>query len=333
MRISQVAVSAALVVVSSLSAALADTIELKIAAAAPEGSPWAQLLSLYEARVEKASKGRIDVTIEHRATGTEPELVAQTSRGGLQGMLASGGAVGTVVAELETLELPFLFRSAAEVDRVLDGALMAPMEKRFREHGLVLGFWNENGFRHIGSTFPIHKPRDLSGKTIRSVETPIHVEMWRALKVDAQTTPADKVVSKLQSSELDGFDQTLLFAVASEWHTAVKHVTLTSHIYQPAVVAFNQTWFDGLPKDLQKIVLGEGRKLSREGRAIVRRVEPGLLKTLRKAGVKVTRLSAAERSAFEAATAAVRSGFRKNYSPTAIEMLDKIEKALGRKIR
>jgi TRAP-type transport system periplasmic protein len=311
--------------------AFADAIELKIAAAVPEGSPWAEVLHLFEKRIEKASKQRIDVNIDFGATGSEEEIATLVVRGHVQGLLISGGGFGAVVPELKAIEMPFLFRSAAEVDRVLDNTLTTPVAELFQKNGLVFGFWNENGFEQLGTRFPVRKPADFDGKAISASENPVNVQLWRTLKAKPTPTAAGEVQSKLEKGELDGFDQTLLFAVALDWHRGVQHVTLTSHIYQPAIAAYNKKWFDALPADLQKILIAEGRKLTREGRAIVRRFEPKTMKALKNAGVKVQPLSRAERAKFEAAMAPVRTEFRKSYSGDAAKLLEKIDAALGRR--
>lgn len=313
--------------------ASAEPSKLKIAAAVPEGSPWSEVLRLFEKRIEKASKQRIDVEIDLRQTGSEQEIATLVVRGHLDGLLTSGGGLHAVVPELKAIEIPFLFRSIAEVDRVLDRVLIAPVEKLFLSNGLVFGFWNENGVQHLGTRFPATKPASFDGKAINSTENPVNVELWRGLTAKPSPVEAADVLPKLERGELDGFDQTLLFAVALGWHKGVQHVTLTSHIYQPAVVAYNKKWFDALPADLQKLLIVEGRKLTREARAIVRSFEPKTMKAIKEAGVKVHRLSGAERAKFEAAAGPARTAFLKAYSEDAAKLLKKIDAALGRRSR
>jgi TRAP-type C4-dicarboxylate transport system substrate-binding protein len=313
--------------------AFAEPIKLKIAAAVPEGSPWAEVLRLYEKKIEKATKQRIDVEIDFHGTGTEADIATLVTRGQLDGLLTSGGGLRGVIPELKAIEMPFLFRSTAEADRVLDKVLTAPVEKLFTTNGLVFGFWNENGFQQLGTRFPVAKPGDFDGKAISATENPVNVELWRTFA--AKPTPVEytEVLPKLERGELDGFDQTLVFAVAMDWHKGVKHVTLTSHIYQPALVAYNKKWFDALPADLQKLLIAEGRKLAPQARAMVRGIEPKAMKALKDAGVKVRRLSAGERAKFEAEMKATRTTFQKTYSPDAVKLLEKIDAALGRKPR
>lgn len=304
---------------------------LKIATVAPEGTPWADLLKLYKRNVEKASGGRLKVKVYLGGTlGDEIAAVRKVKSGHIQGVGASTGALASLVPELNVVEIPFMFRGFGEADYALDNLLLAPMEKLFRDRGLVLAFWSENGFRHFGSNWgPILKPEDLKGRKMRSQESFVHIEMWKALDAAPQAIPTTEVLTALQTGAVDGFDQALLFAIAASWHKSIKHVTLSAHIYQPAAIAFNREWFDGLPADLQAILIDEGRKIVRRGRKLIRALNPDLIEILRSEGIQVHRLSPAQRAAFERATARVRDAFRKQQSPSAVRVLDLLENGLA----
>lgn len=301
--------------------------ELKLATVAPKGTPWADLLVQFKANVEKASKGEIKVKVFLGGTmGDENATVLMTQRGRLQGVGASTGALASLIPELDAVEIPFMFRSAAEADYVLDKKLLAPMEKLFAERGMVLGFWSENGFRHFGSTWgAITSPADVKSRKMRSQESFVHIEMWKALNASAQAIPTTEVVTALKTGAVEGFDQALLFAIAAGWYKSISHLTLSAHIYQPAAIAFNKEWFDKLDPALQKIVLDEGRKIVRKGREAIRKLNPELVAIVKDAGVKIHTLSPAQRAAFEKATAGIRSKFRASKGKAAIAILDLVE--------
>ena len=260
--------------------------ELKIATVAPPRTPWADLLTEFKKTLETKSKGALKVRVFLGGTmGDENETVRMTARGQLSGVGASTGAVASLVEELAAIEIPFLFKSANEADYVLDKFLLTDMEERFKKKGLVLGFWSENGFRHFGASFPIKGPDDLKSKKMRSQESYVHIAMWEALQASAAAIPTTEVTTALKTGTVHGFDQALLYMVAGGWHQSIKHLTLSAHIYQPAVIAFNKGWFDGLPAELQKLVLDEGRAITRKGREAIRKMNPKLVDIVKKAGV------------------------------------------------
>ena len=302
-----------------------DTFELKIATVAPDKTPWADLLKGFKKTIEAKSKGRIKVRVFLGGTmGDENETVRMTARGQLSGVGASTGAVASIVEDLAAIEIPFIFANASEADYVLDKFLMAPMEKRFKDKGLVLGFWSENGFRHFAGSFPITSPGDLKNKKMRSQESYVHLEMWKELGAAAQAIPTTEVTTSLKTGAVEGFDQALLYMVAGAWHTSVKHLTLSAHIYQPAVIAFNKDWFDKLPPDLQQLLLDEGRAITRKGRDAIRKMNPKLVDIIKKAGVKVDVLTPEQRAAFVKATAGVRAVVKAK-GKSAAEIVDLID--------
>lgn len=303
---------------------------LKLGTMAPTGTPWSEMMTLFKKRVEEKSGKRIEVKVYLGGkAGDENEMVKKTSRGHLQGVAASSGALASLVPEMHAVELPFLFRSFGEADFILDTVLTEPMKKHFRDRGLVFGFWSENGFRHFGSNFgPVKAPSDLAGKKVRSQESPVHLQMWSTYKAAAQAIPTTEVLTALQTGAVDGFDQGLLFAIAANWHKSVKYITLSAHIYQPAALAYNKEWYDKLPADLQKVLEDEAKALTDTGRKLIRKINPDLIKLVEKDGIQVVKLDNAQRAAFEAASMPVRSWFRSSQPKTSVAILDAIENGL-----
>jgi TRAP-type C4-dicarboxylate transport system substrate-binding protein len=287
---------------------------LKLATVAPKGTPWANLLYRYRSKVKKASGGRIKIKIYLGGTmGDENATVRMVARGRIQGVGASTGAIASLVPELSAVEVPFVFRTEKEADYVLDKYLTKPMEKLFHKRGMVLAFWSENGFRQFGTrSGAVKVPSNLRGKKMRSQENYVHLRMWRALKASPQAIPTTEVLTALKTKAVDGFDQSLLMAIAASWHKTISHLTLSNHIYQPAAIAFNKDWFNSLPSDLQRILIKEGRGIVRLGRRAIRRINTDLLCIFKSEKVHIHRLTASQRAKFEKATNKVRGEFRAN---------------------
>ena len=291
--------------------------ELKIATLAPDNTGWSTVLKKYEKAVEKASKGEINVRVFLGGVMTDDEnhSVKMLSRGEIQGVGATTGAVATLIEELEAIELPFQFASSAEADYVLDVHIKDHVKELFDKNGLVFGFWSENGFRHFGAKWgKIDSPDDLKSRKVRSQESYPHLAMWKAFGAAAQALPTGEVATALKTGAVEGFDQSLLYATAGGWHTHIDHLTLSAHIYQPAVIAFNKDWFDKLPADLQAVLIDEGEKLVRQGRKAIRDANKKLLQIFKDEKVEIYSLTKAERKAFVKATSKVRDDVAKRSS-------------------
>ena len=325
-----VPVVAAAALVTFGPAEAADPVVLKIASVAPEGTPWAEGVLDFKKQVEAGTAGAVKVKAFLGGTlGDENETVQQTARGQIQGVGASTGALASVVPELAVLELPRLFRSEAEADYVLDKVILADVEKAFRDRGLVLGFWSENGYRCFGSrTSFIKSPADLKGRKMRSQESPVHLQMYKSFGAVASPIPVTEVLTSLQTGVVDGYDNTPLYASAAQWTSATKFLSVTNHIYQPAAIAFNKAFFEKLTPDQQKQLLSARTTLVPKMRREIRALTPILVGNLQAMKVQVYAPTAAELAAFDAPAKAARDAYLATAKPAEKALYAKIDKGL-----
>src|SRR5690606_28549620 len=144
-----------------------------------------------------------------------------------------GALAGKYVPELNVFELPFLFESDAEVDFVLD-KLRPDVKKLLDQRGFVFGMWAENGWHGYGAKGRcVQKPEDMIGLKMRSQESRIHLETYKAFGASPVELPVPEVLSSLQTGVVDGFSNTPLFSFATSWYQGVDHFSYTKHMYQP----------------------------------------------------------------------------------------------------
>lgn len=321
------AVAFALLATIAPNAPAGDEIVIKFGTVAPADTPWSAQLENIKKRVEEETKKKIVVKLKLGGMlGGELEMLEQIQQGRIQGGGFSSGAVATIVPELELIELPYLFDSDEEADYVLDTVLFKPMSDALLAKGFVLAAWGENGWRGIGTKEKaIHTPADLKGLKIRSQESKIHLATWAALGANAVPIGIPEVLSALQTGVVDGFDNTPLFAAATEWFTTIKYFAVTNHIYQPGVVIYGKAFFDGLSPDLQKIVLGDAAAESKRGREAVRKMNKELIETFKSKKIDVNVLTADEKAKFKEATRKVHEDFR---SKPGGALLDQVNAAI-----
>lgn len=304
---------------------------LRLATVAPDGTPWSDGLTRFKGAVEAAVPGKITVRpFLGGVLGDENETVVSCQRGQIEGVGASTGALSSVVPELAVLELPFLFRNQAEADHVLDTVVHADLETAFRNRGLVLGFWSENGYRCFGTTFGfVTSPAALKGHKMRSQESAVHLEMYRAFGASPVPIPVTEVLTSLQTGVIDGYDNTPLYAMAAQWTAATKFFTISNHIYQPAAICFNKTWFDAQAPDVAKALMGARGGLVNEMRKMIRALTPDLVANLGYMDIQVHELTAAERATFDAPAKVARDAYLGKASAGEKALLAKITAGLA----
>ena len=189
----------------------------KLATVAPDGTPWSDQLYAFKSKIEKIAGDRLKVeTYIGGVLGDENVTASETKRGAIQLWGGSTGALATIVPELALFEMPYFFRTAEEADLVMDVVLFDDVKKLLLSRGLVLMFWAENGYRSFGTKFgPVKKPADFKGKKMRSQESDVHIEMYRALGALPVPISVTEVLTALQTGVVDGFDNTPLFTFAA----------------------------------------------------------------------------------------------------------------------
>lgn len=317
--------SAVAALLLSLPAAADDQIVMKAGSVAPEGTPWAEWLTGVQKRISKDSGGKLKVkAFLSGKLGGEREMIDDTQKGTLQMFGGSIGAIASVHApELSVYELPFIFESDAEADFVMN-ATRDRVADILAKRGFVMAMWAENGWHGYGvkgKDVCLKSPDDLKGKKMRSQESIIHLDTYKAFGASPVEMGTPEVLAALQTGTVDGYSNTPLFSFSTSWYTGIDSFTYSKHIYQPAALVYSKKWFDTLPKDMQAILLKRDEEAS--GFKLVRQLTQPLLKNLEAAGKTVCTLNAAETAAYAAKAKPVWDKFAKQ-SKANKEMLDAV---------
>ncbi len=317
-RLLMMLVSLAVILPMMATTAVAQEYTMTLQSVAPEGTPWAAQVGRLKKVWEEKSGGRLKVKVI-LGRGNEEAMVRKCRKGELQAIGVSTGAMISEVPEMGVLELPFLFKDYAAADKVLDNVLFSSIEKFLAEdYGLQLYIFSENGFRNFAMKVadPSKKPElpgALGSLKMRSQDNWIHEETYKALGGNPVRVPTPEVLTSLSNKQVQGFDNTPLFAFAASWYKHVNVWVVSNHIYQPGIVVFSKKWFDGLPKDIQEIILDKDTRIkeTKKGRKAIRALGKQLMGTLKKKGITIYEISGAERDAMAAKTKGVYDMFRK----------------------
>ncbi len=303
--------------------------KVKLATVAPRGTPWSKQLQGIKKRLQKESCGQFKVKAYlGGALGGEIETLERCKRGSVQIWGGTAGALSSKIPEFGCFELPYLFPTLPAADKVID-SLRMEIEGLLWKNGFKLLFMSENGRRSIGAKFGfIKSPDDLKGKKMRSQQSDVHLNTWRALGASPVPIPVTEVLTSLQTGAVDGFDNTELFTFAGSWYQAITHFTLTRHSYQPGFVIASRKFWEDLPKPMQTMLLGDPQAEADKGRRDIRRLEPALIKNFENAGIAVHESTKAERDVFAKATRSTHGDFKRKYKGSGAKLLDAIYKKL-----
>lgn len=211
--------------------------ELKLGYPLPHNSQFGAAADAFAQAVTKLTQGRYTIKqFPASALGGEREMIEGVQLGSQEFALVSTGAIGNFVPQVMLFDLPFLFRDYAHAHAVLDGAIGQEMLQRFPARGLAALAWGEGGFRHITNNVrPIAQPQDMRGLKIRTQENSAHIAAFKGL--GASPTPINwpETFMALQQRTVDGQDNPISVIVSAKLFEVQKHLTLSRHLYSPAL--------------------------------------------------------------------------------------------------
>jgi tripartite ATP-independent transporter DctP family solute receptor len=234
----------------------------------PAGYPTVAAVENLGKKLEAATNGRLGVQMfASMQLGGEKEAIEQAQVGAIQFARVSVGAIGPVIDDLNVINLPFLFRSTAHMQKVIDGPIGQGLLDKVTGNdkaGLIGLCWMDAGARSFYNTRrPINSIADLKGLKMRVIGNPMFVDMANALGANGVAMGYDQVFSALQTGVIDGAENNPPSFVFDNHYQVAKNYTLTEHLIVPEILVFSRKTWDTLGKDDQDLL----RKLSREAQA------------------------------------------------------------------
>jgi tripartite ATP-independent transporter DctP family solute receptor len=242
--------------------------------------------------IKERTNGRIQVTIypDSQLGKGEREMLEGLQQGTIDIYVGSTGPVGNFSPSMNILDIPFLFRDFAHVDKVLDGQIGQDLLKDLEKANLIgLAFW-ENGFRHLtNSKAAVKKPEDGKGLKIRVMENKVHLLAWKTAGLNPTPMAWGEVYPALQQKVIDGQENPVAVFYASKFWEVQKFFSLTQHVYSPAPFIVSKKTWDKMPKADQELFRKTAMEVAQFQRKINRDAEEAKLKEMEGKGLTVIR--------------------------------------------
>jgi tripartite ATP-independent transporter DctP family solute receptor len=265
---------------------------LKASDVHPEGYPTVQAVENLGKKLEQATNGRLTVQMyASMQLGGEKEAIEQAQVGALQFARVSVGTLGPVVDDLNVLNLPFLFRDTAHMNKVVDGPIGQQLLDKVTNNPtakLVGLCWMDAGARSFYDTkHPIKSIGDLKGLKIRVIGNPMFVDMANALGANGVAMGYDQVFSALQTGVIDGAENNPPSFVFDNHYQVAKYYTLTQHLIVPEMLVYSKASWDQLPPDDQGLLKKFSREAQADARELWNKTEAEAIDRMKKAGIEI----------------------------------------------
>lgn len=295
--------------------------QMRISVAVAQNSHQGVAVETFAREVEKRTAGRYKVQPFYSgALGGERETIEAVQLGVLELTSVSTGPVPNFVPETKIFDIPFLFRDKAHARAVLDGPIGQEMLSRFDAKGFKALAWGENGMRHMtNNKRPVLVPEDLRGLKIRTMENPIHIAAYKGFGINTTPMAFTELFTALQQGTVDGQENPLSIIMTAKFDQVQKHLTLTGHVYAPAVFLMNKAAFDKLGAADRDAFIAAAREGAKANRARVDADDAKGVAQLRANGMNV--VENVDKSKFVATLAPVYAEFDKQFGKASIDRI------------
>ncbi len=312
--------------------ALAASIELKVAHVNPadvfasgKGAAGAVLKNI----IESETGGGVEVKLFPASQlGGERELIEGTKIGTIQMSLVSA-AISGFYKEAQVLDIPYLFSNAPVAWKVMDGWFGKEMaEDCLKKTGMRVLAYGETGFRNFtNSKLPIKSPADMKGLKIRVMESPVYVNMVKALGAAPTPIAWPETYTALQQKVVDGQENPIATIVFAKLFEVQKYLILDNHSYGVDFFLINEKFYQGLPKETRQIVKAAAINAGLCGKGLQQTNSAIGLAQLKEKGMEIYSPNQKERAMFrEAAQKPVIEYIEKQIGRTWVDKLLKAVK-------
>jgi tripartite ATP-independent transporter DctP family solute receptor len=240
--------------------ALARTTTLTVASLLGEDKPetkiWRRIAELVEAQMP--GRFRFNV-VTSGALGGEKEVAEAARLGAVQASLATASSLSGWVPELQILDLPFLYRDADHVKRVVDGAVGADLAGRLGRQDFIAAAFIDYGARHLLAKVPMLHPDALAGVKIRVIQSPLHTKLWSRFGAVPVGIPITETYNALSTGVADAMDLTKSAYAGFKLYEVVPVMMLTGHIRASGVVYFAASFWNTLSPEEQGVLSAAAR--------------------------------------------------------------------------
>lgn len=230
---------------------------IKVGHTLQEDTPTHKAWLVFEEEVEKNSNGAIDIEIyPNSSLGSERVMFEACQMGTLEIAYGTTSVLANFDKNMQVLDLPFLFSDAESARAAITGDLGAAADANLGDIGLINLTYMENGIRHVtNSVKPINTPDDLKGLKIRTMENSIHMSAFSHLGASPTPMAFTELFTALQQKTVDAEENPIFLIQTSRFEEVQKYLSLTGHFYTAGIATMNKAFYDGLPADLQTVLM------------------------------------------------------------------------------
>jgi tripartite ATP-independent transporter DctP family solute receptor len=214
-----------------------------------------QLTALEFARlVKQKTNGVVDVQVFPQSQLGGEVQMTQALRTGTQDMMLSGqAAVVNTIKQWEVFDIPYLFDSVDDANRVLQGPVGKKFLEMMKPANMVGLAWISVGERNLFTAKKTIKSLDdVKDMKVRVMQSPGYIAGYKALGANPTPLAYNQLFLAMSQGLVDGADTSPEQFIQDKFADVAKHYYMTRVNYLPVVLAISKVSWNKLTPAQQK---------------------------------------------------------------------------------
>lgn len=265
-----------------------ETYKIDFAIHTNAGTNENKTLERFKELVEEQSEGRLEVNLFPDAVlGTELENLEQVKINEVQMSIFGDNLTGQLAPEFDPTIVPFIYRSVDDVFDAWNGEIgdmiKTAVETKGNQYVVAL---QERGARNLTASKEIKSPGDLKGLKVRVPEITSWLTVWEGTGAIPTPIAWSETYSALQTGVADGQENPIENIYVNKIYEVNEFIMMTEHLYNVFHWTINKDFYNGLPKDLQDIIMDTAAECVEWGDSQLAEHEGTIRKELEDLGAK-----------------------------------------------
>ncbi len=230
--------------------------KLKLTMADVSTHPLYGLLNQFAGDVLKRTDGAVSIKVYGAGQlGSQVNALTGMQTGIIDFVCHTTGFIETIYPKVAVLDLPYIFKTNAEAEKVLDGPVGQQLFALFPAKGIYGLCWGHWGWRPVTHTArAVPEPKDIAGTKIRIQPGAIYAATYKTLNATPIAIDVSELYLALSQHAVDALEVPLISLIASKFYEVAKHVSLTNFVYNAGAVMASKRTMDRLPEPHQKAI-------------------------------------------------------------------------------
>ncbi len=236
----------------------AKPLVLRYAHMNPASSPNGLQATYFADKIAEKTGGAIKIEVYPASQlGSISEMAEAVSMGSIAMHHNTYGGLQPLLNDLGLFDTPYLYRDVDHLLKATDPetspALKELNQKLIDTRGVRILYSFYFGTRELTANHAVYSPKDLAGKKIRAIPSPIYLAAVEGMGAVAVPIDWAEVPVALSTGVADGQENPVSTLVTSAIYDVQKYAMMTDHIMGSEPVVINEKVWQGLSAEHKKI--------------------------------------------------------------------------------